>query len=175
MTRFAAVDGKPPELAGQLEKLEARSLFYGGANGNRAMARVSGVVAGSGSGGARVQPANAGLRYTILRKEAAGNFVEVDPSELKAGDTVALRITANSGGFLSINGGKPVAISGMTPHTSAPLAPGQQEVRVVFARQQQPISAAAVQNVSEADGHDTYVANPLPGQPVSLVIKLQYK
>jgi hypothetical protein len=147
----------------------ARTLFYG----NRVIA-AGGAVSGVGGGGAGAQPANAGVRYNILRKEAAGNFVEVEPGDLKTGDTVALRITPNTSGFLSVGGATPEPVSAMTPHTTAPLAAGQTEVRIVFARQPQS-ATNAVQTVSLTEDRSTYVANPLPGQPVNIVVKLQYK
>jgi hypothetical protein len=62
----------------------------------------------------------------------------------------------------------------MTPYTTPPLTPGQQEVRIVFARQPQT-TIPTVQTVSEVEDRSTYVANPAPSQSVSFVIKLQYK
>jgi hypothetical protein len=170
-------DGSPqPAMAPLPARPSAQTLFYGRAR----MAAGTGTSVGGVTGVAgyfdakEVAPANAGVRYDILRKDTAGNFVEVKAAELKTGDTVALRITPNTSGFLSVGSAPPVAVSAMTPHTTPPLTPGQTEVRIVFARQpQQP--TATVQPVSDTEDHSTYVANPMPGQAVSFVIKLQYK
>jgi hypothetical protein len=169
---FTAAENKQVELAAPMSaRPSARTLYYG----NLSVMTMGRARAVSGGGGAvRAQPANAGVRYSILRKQPAGDFAEIDAAELKSGDIVALKITANSSGFLSVNGAAPVPVSGMTPYTTPPLPAGQQEVRVVFARQRQT-GAPVVQTVSEVEDRSTYVVNPMPGQLVSLVIRLQYK
>jgi hypothetical protein len=168
---FTASENKQVGLAAPMSaRPSARTLYYG----NSSMMTMGRARVVSGSGGASPQPANTGIRYSILRKQPGGDFAEIDAAELKTGDIVELKITANSSGFLSVNGGVPVPVSAMTPYTTAPLPAGQQEVRVVFARQRQT-GAPAVQTVSEVEDRSTYVVNPMPGQLVSLVIRLQYK
>ena len=44
-----------------------------------------------------------GIRYTVLRRQAAGGFVEAAPDqEFDAGDAIALRLEANDGGDLMV-------------------------------------------------------------------------
>src|SRR5204862_1870911 len=91
-----------------------------------------------------------GLRYTVLRKEGA-EFVEADPDTLKLDDTFALRFTANTNGFLSIDGATPVAITAMQPYTTAAI--GTAEVRVVFSRTPETSAEGSVD--TERRGRET--------------------
>jgi hypothetical protein len=170
LNRFAVAEARQLDVASTSSRPSAQMLFYGNQNRPVAIARLA---TGAGSAGAPVD--HVGIRYTILRKQLGGNFAEIDPAELKTGDTIELRLTANTSGFLSIGGTAPVAISAMTPYTTPPLASGQQEVRVVFTRQQQQGATAGVQPIIEVQERATYVVNPTAGQSLSFVIRLQYK
>jgi hypothetical protein len=109
-----------------------------------------------------------GLRYTVLRKEGA-EFVEADPEALKVDDIVALRFTANTNGFLSIDGATPIAITAMQPYTTGPI--GATEVKVVFSRT--PETSAAGSVTTERRGRETFVVNTPAATAVTFTIALK--
>jgi hypothetical protein len=161
----------------------ARALYFGNPNRRAPLALTRAAVAGY----AGVEPQNAGVRYSILRKDPAGNFVEIDPAELKTGDTIELSLTANASGTLFVGSAAPVAVAAMTPFTTAPLSAGQQEVRVIFVRAQVVVQTGAqsavqsfvakdaAQPLTEVQGRDTFVTSPSPAPSLSFAIHLQYK
>ena len=108
------------------------------------------------------------LRYTVLRKEGA-EFVDADPEGLKPDDTVALRFTANSNGFLSIDGATPVAITVMQPYTTP--AVDEATVRVVFSRT--PETAAESSVSTERQDRETFVVNRRPATAIAFTIALK--
>jgi hypothetical protein len=109
-----------------------------------------------------------GLRYSVLRKEGE-NFVETDAGALRQDDVVELRFTANTNGYLSIDGATPVAITAMQPYTTA--AVDGAEVKVVFART--PETSAEGSVVTERRQRETYVAGTAPGPAISFTITLK--
>lgn len=109
-----------------------------------------------------------GLRYTVLRKQGAG-FVEADPENLTAQDTVAIRFTANANGFLSLDGATPVAISAMQPYTTAAIDAA--EIRVVFSRIPEVSAEGGV--VTERRDRETYVVNTPPATAIAFTIALK--
>jgi hypothetical protein len=140
----------------------ARQIFFG----------VAQRTAATFSAGANAfQPASLALRYTILRRDASGAFVEVDRADLSASDTVELRFTASTTGYLTVGDATPVSLTAMEPYTTAPLSTLPAELKIIFAPQpqRQASSAAAI---TEVQYRDTYVANRVPGQPLTYTIKL---
>jgi len=140
----------------------ARQIFFGTAQRALAARAVVGGLA---------PPAGLALRYTILRQDAAGAFAEADRTSLAAGDTVELRFTANTAGYLAVGDATPVALTAMQPYTTAALPPLPAEVKIVFAPQPQR-EAPAGAPITEVQYRDTYVANRLPGQPLTFTIQL---
>jgi hypothetical protein len=161
----------------------ARALYFGNPNRRAPLALTRAAVAGN----AGIQPVNAGIRYSILRKDAAGNFVEIGPADLKTGDTIELSLTANASGTLFVGSAAPVAVAAMTPHTTPPLSAGQPEVRVIFVRAQAVVQTGAqtavqsfvakeaAQPLTEVQGNATFVTSPSPSPSLSFAIHLQYK
>ena len=159
------------------EKAEASNLQVRVVAGASAVAPVTGardLFNGSVAGFAALADTAAlrtlGIRYSVLRKEGA-DFVEVDPDSLQESDTVALRFTANTNGFLSIDGATPVAITAMQPYTT-PAIDGV-EVKVVFART--PETAAEGSVSTERRARQTYVVNTPPASAIAFTITLKRK
>jgi hypothetical protein len=141
--------------------LGARQIFYGA--GQRAAARLA--VANA------PQPASLALRYTILRRDATGAFVEADRADLGPSDTVELRFASNIAGFLTVGDATPVSLTAMEPYTTPPLTSIPAELKIIFAPQPQRQAAPAA-SIMEVQYRDTYVANRVPGQPLTFTIKL---
>ena len=115
-----------------------------------------------------------GVRYTFLRKEGV-ELVETGPEDLKQGDAVALRITTNANGYLSVGGAEPVALTSMQPYTTPPVPADQNEVKVVFSRQPQTAVAAAAALVTEVRDRETFVVNTFPAPALAFTITLKRK
>jgi hypothetical protein len=144
----------------------ARQIFFGAqplAAAPRAFGAVNAIVQ---------QPAaNLAVRYTILRRDAAGAFVEAERSDLSPSDTVELRFTANATGYLTVGDATPVSLTAMDPYTTPPLTAIPAELKIIFAPQPQRQALPAA-SIMEVQYRDTYVANRVPGQPVTFTIKL---
>lgn len=132
----------------------ARARFYGSNTGALRAAKVLNTAA--------IRPL--GLRYRIVRKQGDG-FVEADPKQLGTSDTLALRITANVNGFLSLAGAKPVALTAMEPYTSPPLLPGVSELRIVFSTRPQTSASDSGAVATETLSGETFVVNPVATAP----------
>jgi hypothetical protein len=155
-----------------------------------AMAAVSGMMPRGAAGaafGAR-QVANLGVRYTVLRKSTAGNFVEADPADLKRGDTVALRFETNDTGFLSVTAlgakGPRLVFSRrmerFSAYTSPPLREDETLLRVSFSRQPQTaVTRASLDSrnrIQQAeDERAVYVVGEQPSPEVNFTITLKYR
>jgi hypothetical protein len=151
-----------PQFRLQAQPPGARQIFNG----------VGQHVAATFAAGANAQqPASLALRYTILRRDASGNFAEVDRADLAASDTVELRFTASTTGYLTVGDATPVSLTAMEPYTTAPLPALPAELKIIFAPQpeRQAPSAAAI---TEVQLRDTYVANRTPGQALTFTVKL---
>ena len=165
-TSFVAVDGQPvptPQFRMQVQAPGARQIFYSAAQ--RTAARLTAVTNNA------PQPANLALRYTILRRDDSGAFVEVERSDLRPSDTVELRFTANTTGYLTVGDAAPVSLTAMEPYTAPPLPSMPAELKIIFAPhpERQAVPAAAI---TEVQYRDTYVANRIPGQPLNFTVKL---
>jgi hypothetical protein len=79
------------------------------------------------------------LRYSVLCRNPAGEFVETPIADLHAGDTVELRFTAAHDGYLALNGGAPVSLTANVPYTTPPLPAGTTEVKATFTQLGQPV------------------------------------
>jgi hypothetical protein len=97
-----------------------------------------------------------GIRYSIVRDEDAG--------------TVALKITANANGFVSVAGGDPVALTAMQPYTTGPLEGA--EVRVVFARTPEKALTGPVAVVTETSIGELFVVASAPGPELGFTVPL---
>jgi hypothetical protein len=151
-----------PQFRMEVQAPGARQIFYGVAQ--RVGARLA-VSTGA------PQPASLAVRYTILRRDASGALVEADRADLAPSDVVELRFTANTTGYLTVGDATPVSLTAMEPYTTPPLSAIPAELKIIFAPQpqRQATSAAAI---VEVQYRDTYVANRLPGQPLTFTIKL---
>ena len=96
---------------------------------------------------------NPGVKWTALRKGAEGLFSEVDPDQLKAGDTVKLRLVPNNDGFLSVTQGSTV------------LLPQTHVVRLL------PIETPEITGAVEGRKDLTIVLHPPTAQQPSMLIR----
>lgn len=151
-----------PQFRMQMQAPGARQIFFGAAQ--RAAARLTAVASVP-------QPQSLALRYNILRRDASGGFGEVEASDLTASDTVELRFTANTTGYLTVGDATPVSLTAMEPYTTPPLPSLPAELKIIFAPQPERQAPLAVA-VTEVQYRDTYVASRVPGQPLTFTIKL---
>jgi len=150
-----------PSTAGTVEVLAqasqitaaptARALFF--------LALPMGLRLQSGAAGALPAQQVLGIRYSVVRDEDAG--------------TVALRITANANGFVSVAGGEPVALTAMRPYTTPALA--ATEVRVVFARTPEKALTGPVSVLTETAGGEVYVVTSAPAPELGFTVSLPQK
>lgn len=164
----------------------ARSLFYGG--------EVSAFAAGRQVQFARARTGNAslhlGVKWTALRRQADGLFSEVDPADLKAGDTVKLRLVPNDGGYLSVMEGHRAVVAERRVEPLQPFetpeltsAGGSKELVVVLGRQPQQLekskAGAAPRIIRSADQSEHAVYEVAAGgsvlQPVTVKINLKFQ
>jgi hypothetical protein len=152
-----------PKFHMEVQAPGARQLFYGAAPRPVAIARAANTFA--------PPPASLALRYTILRRDPSGALLEVDRADLTPSDTVQLRFTANTTGYLTVGDGTPVSLTAMDPYTTPPLPAIPAELKIIFAPQPQR-QAVPASAIMEVQYRDTYVANRVPGQPLTFTIKL---
>jgi hypothetical protein len=135
--------------------------------------------------------AHLGVKWTILRQREGGDFVEVEPGELRAGDAVKVRLIPNDDGFLSVweSGSAVVTATSVerlkpleTPVITSDVA-GQKILTVQFTRTVPPQptgiirNAAQQQSATDSREHATYVlsVNASPVEPVSVKIALVFQ
>jgi hypothetical protein len=150
-----------PKFRMEVQPPGARQIFYGVAQ--RVGARL--VAANA------PQPASLAVRYTILRRDASGAFVEAERADLGPSDAVELRFTANTTGYLTVGDSTPVSLTAMDPYTTPPIPALPAELKIIFAPQPQRQATPAAA-IMEVQYRDTYVANRVPGQPLTFTIKL---
>ncbi len=92
---------------------------------------------------------NPGVKWTVLRKQPNGLFDQVAPDQIKAGDTIKLRLVPNDDGFLSVfDAGSPlvsnVRTNRLEPHETPEITSraGKKDLTVLLARQAQPVQLA---------------------------------
>jgi hypothetical protein len=110
----------------------------------------------------------------VARREG-DSFAPADPNELKQDDTLALRFTANTKGYLSVAGAAPVALTAMQPYTTPPLPADQTEVRIVFSRTPQTTLTTPMAPLTEAAGLEVYVVNATGAGALGFTIPLPRK
>jgi hypothetical protein len=133
--------------------------------------------------GAAAATSNLGVRYSILRKESGGEFVQVDAAALKTGDVIELRFVTNGAGYLSVRTPQPgggtrtvysTATVPLATYTTPPLDPGVTRVQVGFTPQQRPVGVITSLNfVETANDSSTYVV--APRGDVAFTIDLTYR
>ncbi|MDR3699215.1 MAG: hypothetical protein P4L56_06235 [Candidatus Sulfopaludibacter sp.] len=130
-----------------------------------------------------------GVKYTVLRRNEAGDFVEVDPNQLHAGDSVKLQFFPNDDGFLSMwDSGAAVLqaarVERLTKFDTPVVTsdrPGRKILTVQFTRStpQTGLIRNAVEQQSATDSreHATYVVNAKTDSvaPISTTIFLTFK
>ncbi len=136
----------------------ARTLFYSaqGLAGTQFMPSPqqsqmqSGAQRGAigGLAGALLVP-NPGVKWTVLRKQPNGLFDQVAPDQIKAGDTIKLRLFPNDDGFLSVfDAGNPLVSNALAKRLEPLETPeitsraGKKDLTVLLARQAQPVQLA---------------------------------
>jgi hypothetical protein len=145
----------------------ARALFLGGSQ-QQLRIQPTAAVAGTGA------PQAVGIRYSVVRREG-DSFAPADPNDLKQDDTLALRFTANTNGYLSVAGAAPIALTAMRPYTTSPLAADQAEARIVFSRTPQTTLTTAMAPLTEAAGAEVYVVNTTGAGALGFTIQLTRK
>ena len=170
----------------------ARQLFY-------SPVYSSGVAAGFVAGRYDASPAakraaaptagTPGLRYTLLRRQPDGSYLEADPTTIfHAGDAVRITIETNSPGYFAVWNGRVslanFSVLARTKYTvpaegaidfSGP--PGDRKLLVIFSRAVQTKPAGVVGGllVEQSTERATYVADPRPSALVSFEISLTYR
>jgi hypothetical protein len=101
-----------------------------------------------GMAGALLVP-NPGVKWTVLRKQPNGLFDQVSPDQIKAGDTIKLRLVPNDDGFLSVfDAGNPLVSNALAKRLEPLETPeitsraGKKDLTVLLARQAQPVQLA---------------------------------
>jgi len=130
-----------------------------------------------------------GVKYTVLRRNEAGDFVEVEPNQLHAGDSVKLQFLPNDDGFLSLwDSGAPVLqaakverlIKFDTPVITSER-PGRKVLMVQFTRTTPQTglirNAVEQQSATDSQEHATYVVNAKTDSvaPISTTVFLTFK
>lgn len=134
---------------------------------------------------------NAGVKYTLLKRMASGEFRETSPADLRAGDTVELRFEVNDNGLLTAiargDSGTRVVVARqmqrLAPFTTDPLRPDERRVEVTFSREPagapgkgvggMEVKRTALSEQATAE-RTTYVVGPAARQ-VSFTINLEYR
>lgn len=169
-----------------LQGENARALFYGGVQ--------SAFSAGQQVQFARARTGNAalhlGVKWTALRRQPDGLFSEVDPAEIKAGDTVKLRLVPNDSGYLSVMEGPRAVVAERRVEPLQPFetpeltsAGGSKELVVVLGRRSQRLEkaqpGAAPLIIRSADKSEHAVYEVAAGgnvfQPVTVKINLKFQ
>jgi hypothetical protein len=169
----------------------ARQLFYSPVYSQGAAAGfITGRRDAPREKRAVAQPAGTpGLRYTLLRRQPDGSYLEADPTAIfHAGDAIRLSIETNSAGYLAVwNGGAALANLSVLARTKYTIPaegaidlsgpPGDRKLLVVFSRalQSKPAGQAAGLLVEQSNERATYVADPRPSSLVSFEISLAYR
>jgi hypothetical protein len=142
------------------------------------------------------QPAPLGIKWSILRRHPNAAFVIVNAEDLRAGDTVELRLIPNqtcevavfdnaSGRLLPLFSNHVEAGEAYDTPPLAPREPGLRELVVELTRSgnvaggiagAQPVAPqAAQQSETDRSEHATYTVGPAGAQQVSLSITLNYR
>ncbi|SPE35022.1 conserved hypothetical protein [Candidatus Sulfopaludibacter sp. SbA3] len=131
-----------------------------------------------------------GVKWTILRQRGGGLFEEAEPGDLRAGDSVKLRLIPNDDGFLSVWISSSALMTATraqrlipidTPVITSPVA-GQKILTVQLTRSAPPQpelihNVAEQQSATDAREHATYVLNvkDSPAAPISVRIPLTFQ
>ncbi len=169
----------------------ARQIFYSPVYDTDVAA---GFVAGrydAPSAGKRpvTQTGTPGLRYTLLRREADGSYLETDPTtSFHAGDAIRLSIETNAAGYLAVWNGRVslanLSVLARTKYTVPAEGaigltgpPGDKKLLVIFSRAVQTKPAGLVGGllVEQSNERATYVADTRPSALVSFEINLTYR
>lgn len=143
------------------------------------------------------QPAPLGIKWTVLRREANGAFAIVSPDDLRAGDTVELRLVSNQTCDLSVfDNASQNLVPLFAKHVEAgevydtpPLAPRDKGLRELvvglvrngssvmgaIASTQPAVSRQGQQSETDRSEHATYTVGPPGAQQVFLSITLNYR
>jgi len=202
---LAATSFRAQPQAGRLEmsrmppteqeaRKDARTLYYGsaGRRGAAAADRAAPPVAALRAKAAS-PTAPLGLRYSILRRDASGQFSALAPDTvLQPGDAIRLSVEANQSGYVSLlrSGAAGVPQTRVEPSTVYLLPsegaitlgqqPGQEKLLLVFSREPQAeLEEAARTPVVEkvAAENAVYVvdASGPPAARLSVAITLTYR
>lgn len=193
-TLSTAASGSPPLLDRAVQTQQsARQLFFSPVSNAGAAA---GLIASrpdappAAAKRAVAPPAGTpGLRYTLLRRQPDGTYLEADPTAIfHAGDAVRVRIETNSAGYLAVWSGRAalanLSVLARTKYTIPAEGaidlngpPGDRKLLVMFSRalQTKPAGLAGGLLVEQSTERATYVADPRPSPLVSFEISLAYR
>jgi hypothetical protein len=136
---------------------------------------------------------NLGVRYSVLRKTPGGALEPIDPQNVKTGDPIALQLTPNQSGTLSVearssNGTLREVMSrsveALLPYTTPQLRPGEKEFQVVLTRPQSAVTNLALRDEKSARAEParqsttepaTYVVSDPAFPELRFTITLNYK
>jgi hypothetical protein len=95
-----AAGAVPAADSAALQYAGARALFYSAPP--RPLARAESRRLGAGKPAAEQATRHLGIKYTVLRQQPGGQWVEAEPGGLQAGDPVRLRFVPNDDGYLRV-------------------------------------------------------------------------
>ena len=196
--------------------LDARTLFYGGVDDRPAFGVSAGrggggseqerkkaaateatpalnqrtvVAATSSAKAAQTRVAYLGMRYSILRQTAGGTFELVNPSAVKAGDTIELQLTPNQGGTLRVRARRTGGtwrevmsqeVQVLQTYTSPLLRSGETEVEVTLTRDLLAMTGGSLRDQSagayvrqqSTTEPATYMVSEVPARQLQFTIHL---
>ncbi|MFY9726920.1 MAG: hypothetical protein WB579_06145 [Bryobacteraceae bacterium] len=193
----ALVNGPQPNGAvGMTAGGDARQRYYAGGAYAAADAEARSQAFRAGSRTREGQSAPLGIKWSILRRDANGRFAPINAEDLRAGDTVELRVAVNQNCDLSVfdnASGKLTAL--FTKHVEAgetvdtpPLAArekGLRELAIGLTRNGSAIGAIAgvppvlsqegQQSETDRNEHATYTVGPSGAPELFFSVSLDYR
>ena len=118
---------------------------------------------------------NLGVRYSLLRKTAAGGFELVDPDSVKAGDTLELQLMPNYYGSLLVRGRSgngpwrevmSLSVAALQTYTTPQLLSGEKELQVILTRLPVPLTGVSLRD----DKRSTVVSQQSTAEPATYVV-----
>lgn len=178
----------------QEARKDARTLYYASAGRRGAAAADRAAPAAVGIRAKAASPAQPlGLRYSILRRDASGQFSAIEPDTvLQPGDAIRLSVEANQSGYVSLlrPGAAGVAQIRVEPGARylAPSEgaitlgrqPGQEKLLLVFSREPQAereetARMPVVEKVAAENAVYVVDASGPPAARLSVAITLTYR
>ncbi|HWC99807.1 MAG TPA: hypothetical protein VG456_23765 [Candidatus Sulfopaludibacter sp.] len=124
---------------------------------------------------------NLDVKWAVLRQRDGGDFAEVDPGQLRAGDVVKVQLIPDDDGFVSLSDGDTPLLTAVPVERLKKLESpiiigspaGQRILKVQFARTA-PVEAKSARKVADKQSAP-YVVPTSTTRPVSVTITLNFR